>query len=83
MIYFCKMLYYLLFNKEKCDELESYFIYPSLDFCYDHWSYLCPCNKITTLEEVKTKNMQYVSIYKKCSKLFDSSSSYMNFSENF
>jgi len=65
-----------------CDEIKVYFIFPSMEFCYEHWSYICSCNQIISLQEINSKMKEYISLYTRCSRLFYISSGYMKFIES-
>jgi len=68
---YLRLIYSLLFKKEKCNNVRYYFVIPSKEFCYEHWSYLCDCDKELTPKEVDFKIRQYLKIYKFCSTVFE------------
>ncbi|ORX57716.1 hypothetical protein BCR36DRAFT_134005 [Piromyces finnis] len=69
--FFGKLILYLLLKKEKCCNIEAYFVYPTKSFCYEHWSYLCECEKSLTPLEINFKMKRFIEVYIQCSKIIE------------
>ncbi|ORX57718.1 hypothetical protein BCR36DRAFT_134027 [Piromyces finnis] len=82
IIYFGIIFKYIFIKKDLCNDSRSYFIYPTNEFCYQHFSYLCGCDRKLSNVEIAHNNKQFIKSYKYCSKIIEISDGHIKFITN-